>query len=169
MEDKKDPKERHHHHHGPKFHHFKRGPLKCQKCGEEIQFKWEKPKEGEPRKRPEPPKCGKCGAVWERPKPKCPFCQAELPKPDFKKFHKPPEQKPEKKDDSSSSSSSSEDEGDKKEAKEAPPKEEKPKFEKPKCPNCQKELPFHFGRHGHRHGFGRHWKGKGKGPEKKDS
>ena len=115
MEDKKEHKEhRHHHRHGPKFHHFKRGPLKCQKCGEEIQFKWEKPKEGEPRKRPEPPKCQKCGAVWERPKPKCPFCQAELPKPDFKKFHKPPEPKPEKKEDSSSSSSSSEDEDDKK-------------------------------------------------------
>ena len=146
MEDKKDPKEHKHHRHGPKFHHFKRGPLKCQKCGEEIQFKWEKPKEGEPRKRPEPPKCQKCGAVWERPKPKCPFCQAELPKPDFKKFHKPPEPKPEKKEDSSSSSSSSEDEG---------------------CPSCQKELPFFFGRHGHRHGFrkfGKHGK-----CEKKDA
>ena len=22
---------KHHHHHGPKFHHFKKGPLKCQK------------------------------------------------------------------------------------------------------------------------------------------
>ena len=166
MEDKKEHKEhRHHHRHGPKFHHFKRGPLKCQKCGEEIQFKWEKPKEGEPRKRPEPPKCQKCGAVWERPKPKCPFCQAELPKPDFKKFHKPPEPKPEKKEDSSSSSSSSEDEDDK---KEAPPKPEKPKFEKPKCPSCQKELPFFFGKHGHRHGFMKKW-GKGKCPEKKDA
>lgn len=93
--DKKECKFKHHRH-GPKFHHFKKGPLKCQKCGEEIEFKWEKPKEGEPRKRPEPPKCQKCGAVWERPKPKCPFCQAELPKPDFKKFKKP-EGKPEKK------------------------------------------------------------------------
>ena len=84
----KDKKEffKHHHHHGPKFHHFKKGPLKCQKCGEPIEFKWEKPKEGEPWKRPEPPKCQKCGAVWERPKPKCPFCQAELPRPDFKKI-----------------------------------------------------------------------------------
>ena len=162
MEDKKEHKG-HHHRHGPKFHHMKRGPLKCQKCGEEIQFKWEKPKEGEPRKRPEPPKCQKCGAVWERPKPKCPFCQAELPKPDFKKLHKPPEPKPEK-EESSSSSSSSEDEGEK---KEAPPKPEKPKFEKPKCPNCQKELPFFFGRHGHRHGFkkGKHEKC----PEKKEA
>ena len=167
MEDKKETKEHphhRHHHHGPKFHHFKRGPLKCQKCGEEIEFKWERPKEGEERKRPEPPKCKKCGAVWERPKPKCPFCQAELPKPDFKKFHKPPEPKPEKKEDSSSSSSSSEDEDEK---KEAPPKPEKPKFEKPKCPSCQKELPFFFGRHGHRHGFrkfGKHGK-----CEKKDA
>ena len=137
-----EKKEHHHfkhHHHGPKFHHFKRGPLKCQKCG----------------------------AVWERPKPKCPFCQAELPKPDFKKFHKPPEPKPEAKEESSSSSSSSEDEDDK---KEAPPKPEKPKFEKPKCPSCQKELPFFFGKHGHRHGFmgkfGKH--GHGKCPEKKE-
>ena len=103
--DKKEHKFKHHRH-GPKFHHFKKGPLKCQKCGEAIEFKWEKPKEGEPRKRPEPPKCQKCGAVWERPKPKCPFCQAELPKPDFKKFKKP-EGKPEKKEDASSSSSSS--------------------------------------------------------------
>ena len=169
MEDKKETKDQphhRHHHHGPKFHHFKRGPLKCQKCGEEIEFKWERPKEGEPRKRPEPPKCKKCGAVWERPKPKCPFCQAELPKPDFKKFHKPPESKPEKKEDSSSSSSSSEDEGEKKEEQ---PKKEKPKFEKPKCPNCQKELPFFFGKHGHRHGFMRkHGKG-GKCPEKKEA
>ena len=161
--DKKEERIKHHHKHGPKFHHFKKGPLKCQKCGEEIQFKWEKPKEGEKWKRPEPPKCQKCGAVWERPKPKCPFCQAELPKPDFKKFKKPPEPKPD--DGSSSSSSSSEDEGEKKEA----PKEEKekPKFEKPKCPSCQKELPFFWGRHGHRHGFGRHGKGgKGKGEKK---
>ena len=83
-----------------------------------------------------------------------------MPKPDFKKFKKP-EGKPEKKeDDSSSSSSSSEDEGEKKEV----PKE-KPKFEKPKCPSCQKELPFFFGRHGHRHGFRGH---KGK-CEKKDA
>jgi hypothetical protein len=173
--DKKECKFKHHRH-GPKFHHFKRGPLKCQKCGEEIEFKWEKPKEGEPRKRPEPPKCQKCGAVWERPKPKCPFCQAELPKPDFKKFKKP-EGKPEKKEDaSSSSSSSSEDEGEKKEKKEEP--KEKPKFEKPKCPNCQKELPFFWGRHGHRHGFrgfGPHggFHGHGPhgphGPEKKDA
>ena len=163
MEDKEKKGPHHkHHHHGPKFHHFKRGPLKCQKCGEEIQFKWEKPKEGEPRKRPEPPKCQKCGAVWERPKPKCPFCQAELPKPDFKKFHKPPEPKPEAKEESSSSSSSSEDEDNKKEAP--------PKPEKPKCPSCQKELPFFFGKHGHRHGFmgkfGKH--GHGKCPEKKE-
>ena len=64
----------------------------------------EKPKEGEPRKRPEPPKCQKCGVVWERSKPHCPLCQAELPKPDFKKFMKP-EGKPEKKEDDSSSSS----------------------------------------------------------------
>ena len=78
---KGDQKEHHHHHnHGPKFHHFKKGPLKCQKCGEEIQFKFERSKEGEPRKKPEPPKCQKRGAVWERMKPKCPFCQAELPK-----------------------------------------------------------------------------------------
>ena len=98
MEGEKDKKEffKHHHHHGPKFHHFKKGPLKCQKCGELIEFKFERPKEGEPRKRPEPPKCQKCGAVWERPKPKCPFCQAELPRPDFKKMHKPPEKKKKK-------------------------------------------------------------------------
>ena len=112
----------------------------------------------------------------ERPKPKCPFCQAELPKPDFKKFKKP-EGKPEKKEDaSSSSSSSSEDEGEKKEKKEEP--KEKPKFEKPKCPNCQKELPFFWGKHGHRHGFrgfGPHggFHGHGPhgphGPEKKDA
>ena len=163
MEGEKDKKEffKHHHHHGPKFHHFKKGPLKCQKCGEPIEFKFERPKEGEPRKRPEPPKCQKCGAVWERPKPKCPFCQAELPRPDFKKMHKPPEKK-EEKDESSSSSSSSEDEGEKKEEPKKEEKKEKPKFEKPKCPNCQKELPFHFGRHGHRHGFKghRHWGGK---------
>ena len=71
-------------------------------------------------------------------------------------MHKPPEKK-EEKDESSSSSSSSEDEGEKKEE----PKVEEKK-EKPKCPNCQKELPFHFGRHGHRHGFKghRHWGGK---------
>ena len=181
MEAEQKERRRHHHKHGPKFHHFKRGPLKCQKCGEEIQFKWERPKEGEKWKRPEPPKCQKCGAVWERPKPKCPFCQKELPKPDFKKFKKPPEQKPvDKKEDSSSSSSSSEDEGENKEKKEQPKEEkekekeketEKPKFEKPKCPNCQKELPFFWGRHGHRHGFRRFWKhkwGKGKCPEKKE-
>ena len=101
-----------------------------------------KTKRGEPRKRPEPPKCKKCGAVWERPKPKCPFCQAELPRPDFKKMHKPPEKK-EEKEGSSSSSSDSEDEGEKKEQPKEE-KKEKPKFEKPKCPNCQKELPFHF-------------------------
>ena len=193
MEDQKEKKRPHfwhHHHHGPKFHHFKRGPLKCKNCGEEIQFKWERPKEGEPRKRPEPPKCQKCGTVWERPKPKCPFCQAELPKPDFKKFHKPPEPepKPEKKEESSSSSSSSEDDNSDFEEEDPKPEKpklekpklekpnlekpnlEKPKFEKPKCPNCQKELPFFFGIHGHRHGFMRRFRKHGhrKCPEKKE-
>ena len=123
MEGEKEKKGFKHHHHGPKFHHFKKGPLKCQKCGEPIEFKFERPKEGEPRKRPEPPKCQKCGAVWERPKPKCPFCQAELPRPDFKKM-KPPEKK-EEKDGSSSSSSSSEDEGEKKEEPKVEEKKEK--------------------------------------------
>ena len=61
-------------------------------------------------------------------------------------------------------SSDSEDEGDK---KEQPKEEEKPKFEKPKCPSCQKELPFFFGRHGHRHGFKGHRHGCKK--EQKDA
>ena len=86
MEGDKKEQQHHRHHHGPKFHHFKKGPLKFQKCCEEIQFKFERSKEGEPRKKPEPPKCQKSGAVWERLKPKCPFDKQNY----LKRFQKIP-------------------------------------------------------------------------------
>ena len=89
--------------------------------------------------------CPKCGEKWTPPKPKCPFCKKELPRPEFK-----PKDKKEEEEDSSSSS---EDEGEEKKEEKKEEKEEKKdeKREKPKCPNCGKELPFFWGRHGHRH------------------
>ena len=91
MEDKRGhghgPGHGHGHHKHPRFGgHFFKGPLKCQKCGEEIpkpEKPKEPPKEGE-RPKFEPPVCPKCGEKWAPPKPKCPFCKAELPRPQFK-------------------------------------------------------------------------------------